>query len=79
VTAAVRVLVGPVDEDAAEFAGLSCAGASGRELLVVGLVDLVMGVLVRAVDEDAADLAGLNTGVEDVSTTVSLSTSRRKV
>jgi hypothetical protein len=56
----------PVDEDAADFAGLSCAGASGRELLVVGLVDLVVGVLVGAVDEDAADLAGLNSGVGGV-------------
>jgi hypothetical protein len=63
VTAVVRVLVGPVDEDAAEFAGLSCAGASGRELLVVGLVDLVVGVLIGAVDED---LAGLNSGVGGV-------------
>ncbi len=60
VTAVVGLLIGGVDEDAAEFAGLGHRARDiGREGFVVGLVDLVVGVLVGAVDEDAAESAGL--------------------
>ena len=46
-TAVVCVPIGPVDEDAAEFAGHSgCAGGSGGEWLVVGVVKVVVRVLV---------------------------------
>jgi hypothetical protein len=58
VTAVVCVPIGPVDEDAAEFASLGCAGASGRERLVVGVVNLVVGVQVGAVEENPAEFVG---------------------